>query len=489
MKFILTTLLLLAVPLLAAAQLISNPYPPVPAAMAVAGAYTAAASGAEAPYWNPAGLAFSKGSEGRFAYQQPWSIAAISHLSAAGFTELPRKYGGIGVGVQTLGTRMDGHTMAAETEAYVSHGIMLQQDIHSSLAFGYTLKLINYDLGQSVADDQGVSENLGSASTFGLDVGATAQLWDRFKLGGSFKNINHPQFGSGLKRDLPRMISGGVSYFPYYGVRTTFDVERVISGDTQFKGGINAQVIKPLDLRFGVMTNPNSFTAGFGLHWHELVIDYAFIYHTILNPSHLIGIGFNLDPSLQQIWEAKGEHIRLSDMPPPSPPAPPVAQPKVLDIPAATPKTAEVPPPPPPPSGVYEVPSNPVPVTIDTFGNKGQALPSADDRTRLQDIAFAKSRSDLRSGEMDKIKANAEILKRNPNWQITLVGHTDPRGNKKLNLALGKRRAGAVKKALVHLGIKASRIIVTSVNGDEPVDPGNNESAWAKNRRVEIQVR
>jgi hypothetical protein len=305
LKSFLTTLLLLAVPLFAAAQLISNPYPPVPAAMAVAGAYTAVAQGAEAPYWNPAGLAYGKGTEGRFAYQQPWSIATISHLSAAGFTVLPHNWGGLGIGIQTLGTRMDGHTLSSETEAYVAHGVMLQKDIHSSLAFGYTLKLINYDLGESVADDQGLSENLGSATTFGLDVGATAQLWDRFKLGGSFKNINQPQLGANLKRDLPRMISGGVAYTPYYGVRTTFDVERVISGETQFKGGINAMVAKPLDIRFGVMSNPNCFTAGFGLHWRELVIDYAFIYHTVLNPSHLIGIGFNLDQSLAEIWKGK----------------------------------------------------------------------------------------------------------------------------------------------------------------------------------------
>ncbi|HEY3294662.1 MAG TPA: conjugal transfer protein TraF [bacterium] len=305
MKSFLTTLLLLAVPLLATAQLISNPYPPVPAAMAVAGAYTAAAIGAEAPFYNPAGLAYGKGTEGRFAYQQPWSMVGISHLSAAGYTTLPRKFGGIALGVQSLGTRSDGHTLAAETEAYLAHGIMLQKDIHSSLAFGYTLKLINYDLGESVANDQGVSQNLGSSTTFGLDVGATAQLWDRFTLGGSFKNINQPQLGANLKRDLPRMISGGLCYQPYYGVRTTLDIERVISGETQFKGGINATVVKPLDIRFGVMSNPNSFTAGFGLHWRELVIDYAFIYHSVLNPSHLIGVGFNLDKSLADIWQAK----------------------------------------------------------------------------------------------------------------------------------------------------------------------------------------
>jgi hypothetical protein len=97
------------------------------------------------------------------------------------------------------------------------------------------------------------------------------------------------------KRDLPRIFSGGVSYVPYYGVRTTFDVERSLEGESVFKGGVNAMIVDPLDLRFGIMTNPNNFTAGFGLRFRELVIDYAFIYHPILEPSHMIGIGFDLD--------------------------------------------------------------------------------------------------------------------------------------------------------------------------------------------------
>jgi hypothetical protein len=305
LKYTLITLLLLTVPFVATAQLVSNPYPPVPAAEAVAGAYTAAATGAEAPYWNPAGLAYGKGMEGRFAYQSIWSIGFLSHMAASGYTALPGKFGGLAVGFQTLATRSDGYTMSNESEAFISHGLLLQQDLHTSLAFGYTFKLISYSLGESAADGLIPSQDLGSSSTFGMDVGATAQLWDRFMLGGSFKNINQPQLGSSQKRELPRMIAGGLSYLPYYGVRTTFDVERVISGPTQFKAGINAAIAKPMDLRFGVMTNPNSFTAGFGLHWRELVLDYAFIYHPVLSPSHLVGLGFDLDKSLAEVWQGK----------------------------------------------------------------------------------------------------------------------------------------------------------------------------------------
>ena len=285
----------------AAAQLISNPNSPVPAALGVGGAYSAAAVGAEAPYWNPSGLAFGKGTGGRFSYHRPYGASFLTHLSASGYSSLPGKAGALAVGIQTLGTRSGGETMASENELFVSHGFMLQQDIHTSLAFGYTVKMIGYDLGLSVDDDV----DLGNAITAGIDVGATAQLWDRFKLAGSFKNINHPQLGANLPRDLPRILSAGVSYFPYYGVRTTFDIERELNAQTIFKGGVDAAVVKPLHLRFGVMTNPNIFTTGFGLYWREIVIDYAFIYHPILSPSHMIGIGFDVEQPIAEIWHRK----------------------------------------------------------------------------------------------------------------------------------------------------------------------------------------
>lgn len=300
----LTAAVLLSVQL-AGAQLISNPNPAVPAALGVGGAYSAAAVGAEAPFWNPSGLAYGKGTGGRFAYHRPYGATFLTHLSASGYSSLPGKAGAIALGIQTLGTRSGGETMASENELFVSHGFILQEDIHTSLAFGYTVKMIGYDLGMSVVGESGEAINLGDAITAGLDVGATAQVWDRFRLAGSFKNINHPQLGADRPRDLPRILSAGVSYLPYYGVRTTFDIERELNAQTIFKGGVEAAVVKPLHLRFGVMTNPNIFTTGFGLYWREIVIDYAFIYHPVLSPSHMIGIGFDVDQPLTEIWHRK----------------------------------------------------------------------------------------------------------------------------------------------------------------------------------------
>jgi hypothetical protein len=288
----------------ATCQMISNPLPPVPAAAAVGGAYTAVAKGPAACFWNPAGLAFTKGTQGGFVYQQPWSMPFLTHIAGAIATELPRNAGCGAISYQTLGTRSGGTSLSTEGELALSHGLLLQHDIHTSLAVGYSLKLITWSLANSVTGESGEMD-LGSAATFGLDIGASAQVWDRLRFAGVMHNINHPQIGEYRKLDLPQMFSGGLLYFPYRGVETSFDIERILSGETQLKGGINANIIPPLDLRFGIFSNPNGFSAGFGLHWRELIVDYAFVYHPVLSPTHQMGIGFQIEQSLADVWKSK----------------------------------------------------------------------------------------------------------------------------------------------------------------------------------------
>ncbi len=301
MKILLYTLFVLCASLVHA-QLISNPHLPTPAAQGRGGAFTASARGSDAVLWNPAGLGMSHGTGGRFAYHQPYSANFLSHLSVSGFTHLPKKAGAIGIAIQSLNTRLGGETISGETEIALAHGLMLQEDIHSALSVGYAVKLISWELGNSVDGPSGVY-NLGSATTVGLDVGATAKVWDRFCLAGAFHNINHPQMGAELKRDLPRSVSAGVEYEPYYGVQTAFDIERRLDGGTVFKAGGDLRVVEPFHIRVGVMTNPNVFTAGFGLFYRDIVVDYAFLYHPVLSPSHQFSVGFDVPQSLGKIWK------------------------------------------------------------------------------------------------------------------------------------------------------------------------------------------
>jgi peptidoglycan-associated lipoprotein len=78
----------------------------------------------------------------------------------------------------------------------------------------------------------------------------------------------------------------------------------------------------------------------------------------------------------------------------------------------------------------------------------------------------------------------AAWLKQYPDIVLTVEGHTDERGTREYNLALADRRANAVKNYLVALDIDAVRILTISYGEERPAEPGNDEAAWAKNRRA-----
>ncbi|HIQ39787.1 MAG TPA: peptidoglycan-associated lipoprotein Pal [Sulfurivirga caldicuralii] len=86
----------------------------------------------------------------------------------------------------------------------------------------------------------------------------------------------------------------------------------------------------------------------------------------------------------------------------------------------------------------------------------------------------------------DVLKYYAQKLLAQPEIQVRLEGHTDERGSPEYNLALGERRAKAVKEVLMLYGVDAARMQVISYGEARPAVDGHDESAWAKNRRVEL---
>jgi peptidoglycan-associated lipoprotein len=87
------------------------------------------------------------------------------------------------------------------------------------------------------------------------------------------------------------------------------------------------------------------------------------------------------------------------------------------------------------------------------------------------------------------IDGHARFLRSNPQRHIFLEGHTDERGGREYNLALGQRRAESVRSALKLLGVQDSQMEAVSFGKEKPSDPGHDEGAWSKNRRVEIVYR
>jgi peptidoglycan-associated lipoprotein len=106
----------------------------------------------------------------------------------------------------------------------------------------------------------------------------------------------------------------------------------------------------------------------------------------------------------------------------------------------------------------------------------------------LRTVNFEFDKSALTSKAREVLKKNAEWLKDNSRVLIQVEGHCDSRGTIEYNIALGERRAIAVKNYLANLGVKASRINTISYGKERPLVYADNETAWAKNRRANFIV-
>ncbi len=92
----------------------------------------------------------------------------------------------------------------------------------------------------------------------------------------------------------------------------------------------------------------------------------------------------------------------------------------------------------------------------------------------------------LRGDSQAVVEAHARFLVDNPGAAVLLEGHTDARGSREYNIALGERRGNAVQQVFVVFGIPPSRIKVVSYGEERPAAPGQNEADFGLNRRVEI---
>ena len=92
----------------------------------------------------------------------------------------------------------------------------------------------------------------------------------------------------------------------------------------------------------------------------------------------------------------------------------------------------------------------------------------------------------VRDDDRPVIEANAKQLQRDPKVHISVQGHTDDRGSSEYNLALGQKRAEAVVKSLELLGAQPAQLDAVSFGKERPAVQGENEEAWAKNRRAEL---
>lgn len=106
----------------------------------------------------------------------------------------------------------------------------------------------------------------------------------------------------------------------------------------------------------------------------------------------------------------------------------------------------------------------------------------------FEDVRFAYDKAVIEPEARETLKKLATWLLKNKNYALAVEGHCDERGTVEYNLALGQRRADAAMKYLVDLGVNKADIATISYGKERPLDTGQNEEAWAKNRRAHFTV-
>ncbi len=139
------------------------------------------------------------------------------------------------------------------------------------------------------------------------------------------------------------------------------------------------------------------------------------------------------------------------------------------------------------------------PEATDTQATETQAMPVSEIKdstvkitevsTALAPVYLDTDLAVLRPEALDALERYAKSILDHPEWGVLKIeGHCDERGSDQYNLALGKRRAAAVERHLVHMGVPASRLATRSFGARNPALRGHDEGSWRYNRRSELHV-
>jgi peptidoglycan-associated lipoprotein len=132
----------------------------------------------------------------------------------------------------------------------------------------------------------------------------------------------------------------------------------------------------------------------------------------------------------------------------------------------------------------------PAVATVTTGGVDGRGLPAVltDPKSILskRSVYFDYDSYEVKAEYKDLVTAHAKFLTENRKYKMLVQGNTDERGSREYNLALGQKRADAIRKMLSLLGVREDQIESVSLGEEKPKNEGHNDSAWAENRRGDM---
>jgi hypothetical protein len=218
------------------------------------GAFTSIADNSQAIFYNPAGLGQMYDREIAFFYSPaPYGLTELS-TAALTYCEPTIKYGTFGIGIKTYGFEL-----YRELNVLLSYGNSYKDKIFYGLNLNfYNLKIENYN----------------SASSFGFDFGAMAYLHKYVRWGFIAKNVTGAKIGES-KEKIVQVYRTGFDFVPLQNINLAFEIEKDVKYPLSFRSGIEYAVLDYVDLRFGVGSEPTTFTGGIGLSYNLFTLDYA----------------------------------------------------------------------------------------------------------------------------------------------------------------------------------------------------------------------
>ncbi len=237
--------------------------------LAMGGTHVGFINSPDAVFLNPAGLGQMRGLGISLFYQKPFALADV-HFGTISVC-LPLSTYRFGFGYIYLG-----NNLYSEQKFNIAFSHRFFQTI--LLGINTRLQTINI-------------ENYGSTSRLGFDFGVMVPINENFSWGFTYQNINRPGI-VGSEQNLPQIIKAGFSLKAVPQLTLNMDIYKDVRYPQEVRFGIEFSPLKQLRLRAGTATNPDLFSAGFGLSVRRFQVDYAFFTHNDLGLTHQMSFSF-----------------------------------------------------------------------------------------------------------------------------------------------------------------------------------------------------
>lgn len=227
---------------------------------------------------NPAGLSQLNWREiGIYYSPAPFGLSELANAYVA-FNE-PFSFGSVALGGMTYGFEL-----YRESKILIGYSYNYQNKFFAGAALNFhSLSIHNY----------------GNDNAFYFNLGGLVYLSDEFRFGFSFHNINRASFGN-YDDQIPVVLNSGFSYDVLNSLSINVAMEKDISNKTSFMFGVDYDIVEYLSLRSGFSNEPSRFSAGIGINYSFISLDYAMFTHNDLGLTHQVGLLVSFDKELNR---------------------------------------------------------------------------------------------------------------------------------------------------------------------------------------------